>query len=69
MKVYYFNDRTVEAVVFTNDFNGKGITLSPGTGELFDLGDVPPTSIPFVKNWEHGHVLISYIDKSLFAND
>ncbi len=73
MQIYYLNDRKIPITVQTNGQlkrtpqNPYGLPqidyfqLKPQEGRLFEV-DAPEGSIPWVKVWETGTVLLSYVN-------
>lgn len=62
MKVFYFNDRSISAYVYTgHDMNQDPVELKPAEGRFFDI-PMSENQVPFVKVWETNLVFISGID-------
>jgi hypothetical protein len=62
MTIYYLNDKTTLAFIRVIDLTGsRFVTLQPHTGQTFDL-QCPDGAIPFVKDWDGGAILLSYMD-------
>lgn len=73
MKIYYMNDRNMVIIVQvngqvrpspTNPYGEpliENFKLKPQEGRLFEV-DAPEGSIPWVKVWETGTVLLSYVN-------
>lgn len=61
MKLFYFNDRKITAVVYVGAMTRHVDILKPATGQSFDIGDPPsPSHIPYVKVWESCGVLLGW---------
>lgn len=60
MKIYYFNDRFESVNIFTGDFTNKPKLLLPASGDYFEI-ELKENQCPFIKVWESGHVLISWV--------
>lgn len=60
MKVYYFNDTYYKQTIYVNDLMNPVVVLNPAMGGVFEIKDCE-NSIPFIKVWENGMVLISTI--------
>ena len=65
MKIYYFNDDKVPALIRVVPDQGliDDITLLPNTGRFFEFS-APAQSSPFVKRWNTNMVLLTYIMES-----
>lgn len=63
MRVYYLNDGRSHERVFVGDLNSKPTVLAPAQGKLFEF-EAPEDSIPFVKRWFTGVVLITFMDST-----
>lgn len=61
MKIFYLNDTAFHQGVYVDDLNSTPVRLNHGEGRVFEVKDRPDT-IPFVKVWHTGQVLISLID-------
>ena len=65
MKIYYFNDTAKKQIVYTNDLAGKPTILDPASGQIFECSGDGSYSIPWIKVWETGVVLIADISKEM----
>lgn len=61
MKIFYLNDTVSDQTVFVNDLNSTPEQLKARSGKVFEVEDRPNT-IPFIKIWHSGQVLISLTD-------
>lgn len=65
MKIFYFNDTAKTQNVYVNDLYGKPVSLQPASGYIFECAGGYEYSIPWIKVWETGVVLIATISKEM----
>lgn len=58
MKLFWFNDTNDAQVVYGPTFNEYLGTVQPQTGQFFEI-KLEEGSIPFIKTWPNGQVLLS----------
>jgi len=59
IKLRWFNDREIAVTIFFNNLYPASILATVKPQEMADITfDIPEGTIPLVKSWEYGSVLI-----------
>lgn len=66
-KFYVFNDRQKPMALHVQSIHSEAFfKLPPQSTEMVDL-EIPDHTVPFLKVWESGQALLSYIDPATLA--